>query len=391
MLREPLMPPPRRVLITLDAVGGVWRYALDLARGLGEHEVECLLVGFGPAPSKNAMAEVEKIGNASLVWPGATLDWLAEDESDLADTSPILTRLARDWQPDLLHLNLPSQAAGLPNDLPPVLVASHSCLFTWWAAVRGGEFPSAWDWQRRQMRTGLQRACCIIVPSESHAQATQAAYGAIGAVEVVHNASPPAYDLAERQEVVLAAGRWWDDGKNARTLDAAAGLISWPVLMAGPQSGPNGQFCEFRHACALGQLPAQSVWLLMEQAAVFVAPSVYEPFGLAVLEAAHRGAALVLADIPTFRELWQDAALFVPARDPDAYAVAIETLMADKRLRSRLVRQARLRALDFKPEHQAAAMLQAYSRASRAEFLGPSVSAPTIASQAAALAPDMAG
>ncbi len=40
----------RRVLITLDAVGGVWRYALDVARGLESHGVDCLLVGFGPAP-----------------------------------------------------------------------------------------------------------------------------------------------------------------------------------------------------------------------------------------------------------------------------------------------------------------------------------------------------
>ena len=47
---------------------------------------------------------------------------------------------------------------------------------------------------------------------------------------------------------------------------------------------------------------------------IFVSAARYEPFGLAVLEAAQAGCALVLSDIPTFRELWDGAALFVPRR-----------------------------------------------------------------------------
>ena len=47
----------RRVLITLDAVGGVWRYAIDVARGLEVHDVACLLVGFGPEPDAAQRAE----------------------------------------------------------------------------------------------------------------------------------------------------------------------------------------------------------------------------------------------------------------------------------------------------------------------------------------------
>ena len=57
---------------------------------------------------------------------------------------------------------------------------------------------------------------------------------------------------------------------------------------------------------------------------IFVSTALYEPFGLAVLEAAQAGCALVLSDIPTFRELWDGAARFVPARDDGALACAIE-------------------------------------------------------------------
>ena len=51
------------------------------------------------------------------------------------------------------------------------------------------------------------------------------------------------------------------------------------------------------------------------ETAILAAPALYEPFGLGVLEAAQAGAALVLGDIPTLRELWDGAATFVDPRD----------------------------------------------------------------------------
>ena len=45
-----------RVLLTADAVGGVWSYALDLACGLGVHGVETILALTGPAPSADQRA-----------------------------------------------------------------------------------------------------------------------------------------------------------------------------------------------------------------------------------------------------------------------------------------------------------------------------------------------
>jgi glycosyltransferase involved in cell wall biosynthesis len=65
----------------------------------------------------------------------------------------------------------------------------------------------------------------------------------------------------------------------------------------------------------LGALPPAEINLWHAQAAIFVAPSRYEPFGLAALEASLAGCALVLGDIPTLRELWTGAALFVPPDD----------------------------------------------------------------------------
>ena len=77
---------------------------------------------------------------------------------------------------------------------------------------------------------------------------------------------------------------------------------------------------------------------------VFVSPALYEPFGLAVLEAAQAGCALVLADIPTFRELWDGAALFVPPSDDRAIAATLSTITADTALRTRMAAAAERRA-----------------------------------------------
>jgi len=92
-------------------------------------------------------------------------------------------------------------------------------------------------------------------------------------------------------------------------------------------------------------------------------PSVYEPFGLSVLEAALSGAALVLSDIPTYRELWDGAALFATADDPAAHAVAINRLAADERLRADLGRRAKAVAGTYTVDRQVESLLGVYRAA----------------------------
>src|SRR3954447_21258042 len=103
-----------RVLMTIDAVGGVWRYGVDLARGLGAEGIVSRLAVCGPAPSRAQQQECCELRNVSVVWTGLPLDWMAEDAAELDDVAGTLAAMACDWGADLLHLNLPSQAAGLP-------------------------------------------------------------------------------------------------------------------------------------------------------------------------------------------------------------------------------------------------------------------------------------
>ena len=361
------MKGPQRVLMTVDAVGGVWRYAIDLARGLNHRGIACLLVGAGPRSGGALAFEALGLPDTELVWTDETLDWMADDEAALDGTPAILAGLARDWRADLLHLNLPSQAAGIGEQLP-VVVASHSCVPTWWDAMRSNPLPAEWAWQHRRNRRGFDRADRVLVPSASHAAALIRAYGTGLRLSVVYNstATPLSDDEPgddEKQPFVLAAGRWWDPAKNAATLDLAAASSPWPVRMAGSLAGPNAQAIALGHARSLGELAPEALLGLMRASAIFASPSRYEPFGLAVLEAATQHATLVLADIPTFRELWQDAALFVPATDAAGFAQAIARLAHDPPLRRQLAAQASRIAHHFTPARQLEGMIGAYAGA----------------------------
>ena len=72
---------------------------------------------------------------------------------------------------------------------------------------------------------------------------------------------------------------------------------------------------------------------LYRRATVFVFLSEYEGFGLTPLEAMSAGVPVVVADTTVARELYGDAALFVPVADATATAAAIRTLLADQSVR----------------------------------------------------------
>jgi glycosyltransferase involved in cell wall biosynthesis len=116
------------------------------------------------------------------------------------------------------------------------------------------------------------------------------------------------------------------------------------VVAAGPLSGPHGQSVSVRNIRCLGRVDDAEIARRLASRPVFVSPSLYEPFGLAVLEAAQAGCALVLSDIPTFRELWGDAAVFTPRGDEAALADALQRLMLEPERRLELGEAARQRA-----------------------------------------------
>jgi glycosyltransferase involved in cell wall biosynthesis len=352
-----------KVLMTADAVGGVWTYALDLAAGLSQHGVDVVLAVLGPAPSPAQREAAGRIPSLELVESGTRLEWMPNPWRDVDAAGECLLRLAAERRVDLVHLNGYAHAA-LPWQRP-VMVVAHSCVVTWWRAVHGSDPPAEWDEYRRRVAAGLAAASAVVAPTRAFLRRLRAAYGPSWHAEVVPNGRDASAHVEARRprrdDVVFACGRLWDEAKDLRLLDGVARQLRWPVHIAGDTTGPSGRGFEPAAARCLGALPADAIAVEMGRAALFAHPSRYEPFGLAPLEAAHAGCALVLADLPELRELWDGAATFVPPGDAAAWASALGALIDDPDRRRESAEAAVARAAD----HGAAAMAAAYAASYR--------------------------
>lgn len=351
------MKPGLRLMLVTDAVGGVWTYSVELARALREWDVDTFLAIIGPPPSGG---QREEAAGFDLVETGLPLDWTAESPSVVRRTGSGLADLAASKGADIVQLNSASLAADCDFE-QPVVVVQHSCVVTWWKAVRGGPLPCDFRWRRDLIECGLNAADAVVAPSAAFAAQLARAYGLGRAVRSVHNGRR-ALPMKKRgpEDFVFTVGRLWDDGKNIAVLDEAASRLNVPGEAVGPLAGPNGASVTFDHLITPGELRLPEVADRLAARPIFASPARYEPFGLSVLEAAQSGCALVLSDIPTFRELWRDSAIFVQPDDPAGFADAIEQLLADRERRSELGLAARMRALRYTPEAMASKMAALY-------------------------------
>lgn len=346
-----------RVLITADTVGGVWQYATDLAGALKGLGVDPVLVTLGPRPSA---AQRANVAGLELIETDLPLDWLASNPAEVADAGRQVARLAAAEGADLVQLNSPALAGAAGFDVPVITVA-HSCVGTWWQAVRTGDIDPDLGWRADLTRDGLSAADRVVTPSAAFAAALQRCYNLPELPAVVHNGRRArAVPAGAPHDFAFTAGRLWDEAKNLATLDRAAARLAVPLRAAGPVRGPNGVAVDLQHVAALGTLTDDAVAGWLAARPVFVSAAVYEPFGLAVLEAAQAGCPLVLSDIPTFRELWDGAARFVYAHDDAGFARAIEEILGDDALRARLGAAARERSARYTPEAMAAGMRALY-------------------------------
>jgi glycosyltransferase involved in cell wall biosynthesis len=348
------------VLMTADAVGGVWQYALDLSGALREKGARVTIAVLGPSPSADQQAMAEAIG-AELILTDLPLDWTAQSPREVEEAGRAIARIATHIQPDLLHLNSPALAANAAFGIPVVAVC-HSCVATWWQAVKGGQLPGEFVWRTELVARGYASADRLLAPTLAFAQATAQAYGLSQTPTVVRNGrrSVPMSRSATGEDFVFTAGRLWDEGKNFAVIDRVASRLTVPVFAAGPLEGPNGTQAKADHAKVLGRLSDVEVAQHLSAKPVFISMARYEPFGLAVLEAAQMGCALVLSDIPTFRELWEGAALFVDPSEENAIADAIQQLLQDPKARTVLGRAARDRADTYTVDAMSAGVLSVY-------------------------------
>ncbi|QDG54923.1 glycosyltransferase family 4 protein [Persicimonas caeni] len=335
--------------MTTDTIGGVWTYVMELSRGLCGRGMHITLAAMGDEPSDEQLAEAEAIDGLEMFARPYALEWMQDPWEDLAEAAGWLSELAHRHRPELVHLNTLAHG-GLAWDVP-VLTVGHSCVLSWFEAVKGHPAPPEWDRYRDLVRDSFRASDMVAAPSASMMQTFQRHYGPLENTRVIYNGrNPEEFPPGDKEPCVMTAGRLWDEAKNVQAVAQAAKQIEWPVYVAGSQTHPDGGTVELEGVEQLGRLDSDELARWYGRSMIYALPARYEPFGLTALEAALAGNALVLGDIATLREIWGEAALFVDPEQPDQLAETINTLIADPERLEWLANRARSRALQFSVE-----------------------------------------
>jgi glycogen(starch) synthase len=367
MSKLALRRTPRTVLMTADTVGGVWSYALDLCAALPQ--TRFVFATMGPHPTRDQRREIGRLDNVILAESDFQLEWIPGGGADLAASLDWLGSLAARHAVDIVHVN--GYAHAVVGTGRPVVCVAHSDVASWWKAVHNGPPPAGWDEYRRRVAAGLNAATRIVAPTRAILRDLERHYsGPMGRAEVIPNGVDlTVFSLLPKRPVVTAAGRIWDAAKNLWALEEAASGLAWPVEIAGEIDHHEASAASFPSIHLLGRVARTELARQLGEAAIFVAPALYEPFGLAILEAAAAGCALVLGDIPSLRENWDGAAVFVDPRDRAALRSAINWLIAHVGQRVRLAMSAQCRARQFSLDRMAAAYDTLYRELSHSHAL----------------------
>jgi glycogen synthase len=357
-----------KLLLTADTIGGVWSYALELARQLSNRGVEVGLASMGSVPTAEQRSEAHRIHGLTLWESRFKLEWMDDPWDDVRRAGDWLLGLQANFGADLVHLNDYAHSA-LPWEVP-TLVVGHSCVLSWWEAVKGERPPRSWDRYRQEVARGLRSARLIVTPSATMRRALERHYGPLGQTRVIPNGrDPERFRPRDKSPMILTAGRLWDQAKNIAAVERVAPLLPWPVYIAGELGSTDAVTSMSKKPCFLGRLETDELAGWLGRCAVYVLPAHYEPFGLSILEAGFAGSALVLGDIPSLRELWDNAALFVPPDDHEMLAQTLLGLITDTSRRLELSDRSRSRAFSFTAEQMAETYLATYR-----ELLGRPVS-----------------
>jgi glycosyltransferase involved in cell wall biosynthesis len=343
--------------MTADTIGGVWTFAIELAASLMARGISVVIATSGGPLSREQRAQARNAGDPEIFESNFKLEWQDEPWAEVDRAGEWLHGVADRVRPDLLHLSEYSNAAG--DWELPVVVTAHSCVCSWYAAVKKCAAPAQWNEYRKRVARGLRAADIVTAPSRAMLYYLEDHYGSLARAIVIRNGRRADHPPVERKEpFILAAGRIWDEAKNIAALARIAPRLPWPVYVAGDTKGSS-----FSNVRTLGYLATVELFSWMSRASIYCLPAKYEPFGLSILEAALADCALVLGDIDSLREIWSGSAHFVDPNDPEALVETLRELISNRRARAISGEQARKRARLYDPERMTDGYMRAYAAA----------------------------
>jgi glycosyltransferase involved in cell wall biosynthesis len=177
-------------------------------------------------------------------------------------------------------------------------------------------------------------------------------------VSVVHHGVEPAFARLDRShtESYLLCVSTLHPHKNLPRLIRAYGRKErdFPLILAGLRGFHTETIEQLIEEMGLqdsvqirGWVPREELYSLYARARAFVYPSMFEGFGMPVLEALAAGIPVACSSIPPLHEVAGDAALFFDPLDEDDITLGIERVMSEPSLQERLATAGRERAHGF--------------------------------------------
>jgi glycosyltransferase involved in cell wall biosynthesis len=331
------------VLVTADTMSDAWLYTRELVTGLVTRGVRVTLVSFGEIPLPEQTSWMDLLYGLDYRPTAFRLEWMHESPHDLPESSTFLANLVREVRPDVLHLHQFCYG-DLPVDVPRIVMA-HGDLISWSEAVQGcTPRPSRWlKWYRNTVIEGIAAADALVAPSASMLDTIRSTYGWPRRDLVIYPGRNPIFfnPYVSKDESVLSIGRLVDAGKQVFLLTQHS--LPIPVCIVGAeQTVPlpripiraDVKVSTSNHSVAIrGPQTEAQMRALYSRAAVYAATPRYEPLGLSALDAAFSRCAIVANDIPSFREVWGDAALYFRTNDAGSLAQILRQLDTDHPLR----------------------------------------------------------
>jgi len=331
------------VLVTADSLSGSWTYARELVTGLVTRGVRVTLVSFGEIPMPDQTAWMDHLHGLDYRPTAFRLEWMQEAEEDLPESSAFLLSLVQELRPDVLHLNHFCYG-NLPADVPRVVMAQGD-LITWTQAVqeRPPRQPRSLSWYKRTVLNGLLGADAVVAPSRWMLDRISHSYALPRRAEVIYPGRNPIFfnPYVSKDDCVLAVGRLIDASKQVFLLTQQQHPL--PVCIVGaehtvplpriPIRADVKVSTEQTSVAIRGPQTDAQLRALYSRAAIYAATSRYDALGMAPLEAAFSRCAIVANDIPSYREIWADAALYFSRNDAASLAESIRRLNEDRAMR----------------------------------------------------------
>jgi glycogen(starch) synthase len=342
------------VLVTADTMSGSWSYTRELVTGLVTRGVRVTLVTFGEIPLPDQTAWMDLLHGLEYRPTAFRLEWMDEAPHDLKESSEFLCSVIREVRPDLLHLHQFCHG-DLAVDVPRVVMA-HGDVISWTEAVKG-TMPRATNWLKWYYETimrGMGAADAVVAPTACMLNTLISTYRRPRRAAIIYPGRNPIFfnPYVSKEDSVLSIGRLLDAGKQVSLLIQHAQPL--PVCIVGAEHTVSLPRIPIRadvkvatdQSCVAIRGPQTDAQLraLYSKAAVYAATPRYEPLGIAPLEAAFSRCAIVANDIPSFREVWGDAALYFQTNDARSLAETLRKLSTDRVLRHTYADRAYTRA-----------------------------------------------